>query len=96
MQFIRMIAKTVTVFHQGAVLIEDNVDDILRDPRCATSISASRRRRDAMLDVAAACTSGYGRIPILNGVELLSVARRRVRRHPRPQRHGQDDAAARR
>ena len=29
MQFIRRIAKTVTVFHQGAVLIEGNVADIL-------------------------------------------------------------------
>jgi len=29
MQFIRRIAKTVTVFHQGAVLIEGDVGDIL-------------------------------------------------------------------
>ena len=33
MQFIRMIAKTVTVFNQGAVLIEDVVDNIMRNPR---------------------------------------------------------------
>jgi branched-chain amino acid transport system ATP-binding protein len=33
MQFIKMIAKTVTVFHQGAVLIEDTVDVVLRDAR---------------------------------------------------------------
>jgi len=31
MQFIRRIAKTVTVFHQGAVLIEGDVEDILAD-----------------------------------------------------------------
>jgi branched-chain amino acid transport system ATP-binding protein len=33
MQFIKMIAKKVTVFHQGAVLIEDTVDVVLRDAR---------------------------------------------------------------
>jgi urea ABC transporter ATP-binding protein UrtD len=33
MQFIRMIAKRVTVFNQGAVLVEDTVDNIMRDPR---------------------------------------------------------------
>jgi branched-chain amino acid transport system ATP-binding protein len=32
MQFIRMIAKTVTVFNQGAVLVEDAVENILRNP----------------------------------------------------------------
>ncbi|MGO4124567.1 ATP-binding cassette domain-containing protein [Inquilinus sp. YAF38] len=33
MQFIRMIAHTVTVFHQGRVLMEDTVDAVLRDGR---------------------------------------------------------------
>lgn len=33
MQFIRMIAKTVTVLHQGAVLIEDDVARVLEDAR---------------------------------------------------------------
>lgn len=33
MQFIRMIAKTVTVLHQGAVLIEDDVNTVLQDQR---------------------------------------------------------------
>jgi branched-chain amino acid transport system ATP-binding protein len=33
MQFIKMIAKTVTVLHQGAVLIEDDVAVVMRDPR---------------------------------------------------------------
>jgi branched-chain amino acid transport system ATP-binding protein len=33
MQFIRMIAKTVTVFHQGQVLVEDTVDAVMRDSR---------------------------------------------------------------
>jgi ABC-type uncharacterized transport system ATPase subunit len=32
MQFIRMIADTVTVFHQGSILAEDNVENILRNP----------------------------------------------------------------
>ena len=32
MQFIRMIASKVTVFNQGAVLVEDDVEAILRNP----------------------------------------------------------------
>jgi branched-chain amino acid transport system ATP-binding protein len=32
MQFIRMIAKQVTVFNQGSVLVEDNVENIMRNP----------------------------------------------------------------
>jgi urea ABC transporter ATP-binding protein UrtD len=31
MQFIRMIAHTVTVFHQGRILVEDSMDAILRN-----------------------------------------------------------------
>lgn len=33
MQFIKMIARTVTVLHQGAILIEGDVSDVLRDAR---------------------------------------------------------------
>ena len=33
MQFIRRVAKTVTVFHQGAILVEGDVADILVDAR---------------------------------------------------------------
>lgn len=33
MAFIRQIAKTVTVFHQGRVLMEDSVDAVLADQR---------------------------------------------------------------
>lgn len=33
MQFIRAIAQTVTVFHQGYVLMEDTVGRVLADPR---------------------------------------------------------------
>jgi branched-chain amino acid transport system ATP-binding protein len=33
MQFIRMIAEKVTVFHQGAVLIEDTMDVVTNDKR---------------------------------------------------------------
>jgi ABC-type uncharacterized transport system ATPase subunit len=32
MQFIRMIAKQVTVFNRGSVLVEDTVENILRNP----------------------------------------------------------------
>jgi ABC-type uncharacterized transport system ATPase subunit len=31
MQFVKMIARTVTVMHQGAVLVEDTMDRILKD-----------------------------------------------------------------
>ena len=33
MQFIRMIARTVTVFNQGSVLVEDDVERVLADQR---------------------------------------------------------------
>lgn len=33
MQFIRMIANKVTVFHQGRILIEDTMDVVAQDPR---------------------------------------------------------------
>lgn len=33
MQFIRMIGNQVTVFHQGAILIEDHVEAVLNDAR---------------------------------------------------------------
>ena len=33
MQFIRMIARTVTVLHQGQVLVEDDAETVLRDKR---------------------------------------------------------------
>ncbi|HLG79668.1 MAG TPA: ATP-binding cassette domain-containing protein [Bradyrhizobium sp.] len=32
MQFIRMIAKQVTVFNRGSVLVEDSVENIMRNP----------------------------------------------------------------
>jgi branched-chain amino acid transport system ATP-binding protein/urea transport system ATP-binding protein len=33
MEFIKQIAKKVTVFHQGRVLIEDTVDKVMADQR---------------------------------------------------------------
>jgi branched-chain amino acid transport system ATP-binding protein/urea transport system ATP-binding protein len=33
MQFIRAIARTVTVFHRGRVLVQDSADRVLSDPR---------------------------------------------------------------
>ena len=32
MQFIRMIANQVTVFNEGSILVEDGVENILRNP----------------------------------------------------------------
>ncbi len=74
MPFIRMIAKTVTVFNQGRILVEDRWTRCWPIPACGMSISASRRP-----DMVAAAPpllsveglhSGYGRIPILDGVTL--------------------------
>jgi branched-chain amino acid transport system ATP-binding protein len=33
MQFIKMIARTVTVFHQGEIMMEAPIDTVMRDPR---------------------------------------------------------------
>ncbi|MFZ2101727.1 MAG: ABC transporter ATP-binding protein, partial [Oricola sp.] len=33
MQFIRSIARKVTVFSQGRILVEDDVDVVMRDQR---------------------------------------------------------------
>ena len=33
MQFIKMIANRVTVFHQGGILMEDTMDAVSRDER---------------------------------------------------------------
>jgi branched-chain amino acid transport system ATP-binding protein len=33
MQFIRMIARQVTVFNQGSVLVEDSVENVMRNPQ---------------------------------------------------------------
>jgi branched-chain amino acid transport system ATP-binding protein/urea transport system ATP-binding protein len=32
MQFIRQIARTVTVFHQGRILVEDSFENIIANP----------------------------------------------------------------
>ena len=33
MNFIKMIASRVTVFHQGSILIEDTMEHLLRNPQ---------------------------------------------------------------
>ena len=45
MQFIRMIAGTVTVFHQGRILIEAGVEDVLEDPVVREVYLGSRHAR---------------------------------------------------
>ena len=35
MQFVRRIARRITVFHQGRILIDDEADTVLTDPRVA-------------------------------------------------------------
>jgi branched-chain amino acid transport system ATP-binding protein/urea transport system ATP-binding protein len=44
MQFIRMISSRVTVFHEGRILIEDNMDVVSADPRVREVYLGHRRR----------------------------------------------------
>ncbi len=44
MQFIRMIADIVTVFHQGSILIEDNMDAVASDARVREVYLGHRRQ----------------------------------------------------
>ena len=81
MQFIRMIASKVTVFNQGAVLIEDDVEAIMHRPDRARRLS--RQEGGGMMLEVSELAAGYGRIPILGGVSF-AVARGRVHRRPRP------------
>jgi urea transport system ATP-binding protein len=43
MEFVRQIARKVTVLHQGAVLCEGPVDDIQQDPRVREVYLGPRR-----------------------------------------------------
>ena len=45
MQFIRMIAGTVTVFHQGRILIEAGVEHVLKNPVVREVYLGSRHAR---------------------------------------------------
>jgi ABC-type uncharacterized transport system ATPase subunit len=46
MQFVRMIARTVTVMHQGAVLVEDTMDQIMKNPTVRDVYLGKHARRD--------------------------------------------------
>ena len=71
MQFIRAIARTVTVFHQGRVLIEDAAEPCWPTRGCATSISGARSRHDRR---SRDLFAGYGRIGVLDGVSFAVAA----------------------
>jgi urea transport system ATP-binding protein len=47
MEFVRRIARTVTVLHQGAVLCEGSVEEVQSDPRVLEVYLGRRRERDA-------------------------------------------------
>jgi hypothetical protein len=74
MQFIRQIASTVTVFHQGAVLVEDHVDAVSPTRPCATSISERRPPdmilEDRMILEVSGLRAGYGDVPVLHGIDF--------------------------
>jgi branched-chain amino acid transport system ATP-binding protein len=47
MKFVAMIGGTVTVFHQGRILIEDTMDNILRNPQVRAVYLGKRDHADA-------------------------------------------------
>jgi ABC-type uncharacterized transport system ATPase subunit len=47
MQFVRMIAEAVTVFHQGRILMEAPIAEVLRDPRVREIYLGTQKARDA-------------------------------------------------
>ena len=47
MEFVRRIARRVTVLHQGAVLCEGSVDQVQADPRVLEVYLGQRGRREA-------------------------------------------------
>ena len=73
MQFVRAIAGTVTVFHQGRVLIEDDIDRVLAGPGVRDVYlgrEVERRAGGAAVIEVSGLEAGYGRIRVLNGVTL--------------------------
>ena len=55
MEFVRMLGSRITVFHQGAILIEGPADQVLADPRVREVYIGNRRMStDAATDADAA------------------------------------------
>ena len=48
MEFVRQIARTVTVLHQGTVLCEGPVEQVQQDPRVLEVYLGQRRSGDAV------------------------------------------------
>ena len=74
MQFIRMISNLVTVFHEGRILMEDTMEAIspIRGPGRSTWDTGHESGVGAMsvlLEVKA-LSAGYGRVPVLHGVDF--------------------------
>ena len=47
MHFVRMIAEAVTVFHQGRILMEAPIGEVLRDPRVREVYLGAHKERHA-------------------------------------------------
>ena len=83
MDFVRMLDAQVTVFHQGAMLVEGRADTVLDDPSVREVYLGTGRMNDAatskppwpsrgarpLLEVAD-LHAGYGHVPVLHGVSL--------------------------
>jgi ABC-type sugar transport system ATPase subunit len=74
MEFIRMIASTVTVFNRGEVLMEDSCEAVMRDER-VRDVYLGRELHAVLAEAkhdAAGPRSGFRlrRIPILNAISM--------------------------
>jgi len=67
-----MISAVVVLFHEGRILMEDAMEAISADPRPARSIWGTGREDRALSVLLAvkALRAGYGRVPVLHGVDF--------------------------
>src|SRR5262249_22168466 len=75
MQFVRMIARRATVMHQGVVLVEDTMDQILKN-RAVRDIYLGKYGGAGTVLPGAPRTGGrYGRIPHLHRTDPQGAGR---------------------
>src|SRR5260370_12379462 len=74
MQFVRMIARTVTVMHQGAVLVEDTMDRILKNSAVRDIYLGKHGGASAVLLRATHVSAPHRPIPTPHGIHLQLAA----------------------
>ena len=90
MEFVRQIARKVTVLHQGTILCEGPVEQVQSDPR-VLEVYLGRRREATRCCPLSGLDVAYGESQVLWGVNL-EVGAGRARVPDGAQRRGQDDA----